>query len=102
MAGNLVLHERSWTGAHRQTVIHSNEGPIWSVRWAGNLIAWANDKGVKIYDTISQRRITFIERPISTPKHKKPRPRAVSKSSSKLAPGNGHHPDIDNDTSSPT
>lgn len=42
MAGKLVLHEKGWLG-HKETVLHSGEGPIWSVRWRGNLIAWAND-----------------------------------------------------------
>lgn len=27
------------------------------------MIAWANDIGVKIYDTLAQRRIKYIERP---------------------------------------
>ncbi len=32
------------------------------VKWRTSLIAWANDAGVKIYDTASYQRITFIER----------------------------------------
>ena len=47
MDGRLVLYEKGWLGmptAHRETVLHSGEGPIWSVRWRGSLIAWANDK----------------------------------------------------------
>lgn len=42
MAGNLVLHEKGWLG-HKETILHAGEGPIWSVRWRGRLIAWAND-----------------------------------------------------------
>jgi vacuolar protein sorting-associated protein 41 len=42
MAGNLVLHEKGWLG-HKETVLHSGEGPIWQVRWRERLIAWAND-----------------------------------------------------------
>ena len=42
MAGELVMHEKGWLG-HKQTLLHSNEGPIWQVRWKGRLIAWAND-----------------------------------------------------------
>lgn len=68
-------------------IVHEGEGAIWGVRWnvgasadtnkgtstsggigiGGRLIAWANEKGVKIYDCESRARITFIERP--------PRPR---------------------------
>ncbi|KAI0685116.1 vacuolar assembling protein VPS41 [Cerioporus squamosus] len=67
MAGNLVLHEKGWLG-YKETVLHSGEGPIWQVRWRDNLVAWANDLGVKIYDTHSQSRITFIDRPADSPR----------------------------------
>ncbi|KAI0807975.1 vacuolar assembling protein VPS41 [Fomes fomentarius] len=67
MAGNLVLHEKGWLG-YKETTLHSGEGPIWQVRWHDNLIAWANDLGVKIYDTNSQTRITFIDRPADSPR----------------------------------
>jgi vacuolar protein sorting-associated protein 41 len=42
LGGILVLRERGWLG-HKETVLHSGEGPIWQVRWKGRLIAWAND-----------------------------------------------------------
>lgn len=42
LAGNLTLYEKGWLG-HKETVLHSSEGPIWQVRWRGRLIAWAND-----------------------------------------------------------
>ncbi len=42
MAGTLVMHEKGWLG-HKETVLHRGEGPIWHIRWRGNLIAWAND-----------------------------------------------------------
>ncbi|RDX46971.1 vacuolar assembling protein VPS41 [Lentinus brumalis] len=67
MAGNLVLHEKGWLG-YKETILHSGEGPIWQVRWRENLVAWANDLGVKIYDTHSQSRITFIDRPKDSPR----------------------------------
>ncbi|KAI5121199.1 hypothetical protein M0805_006000 [Coniferiporia weirii] len=67
MNGDLVLHEKGWLG-HKETVLHTGEGPIWTARWRGNLIAWANDLGVKIYDTASQTRITFIDRPADSPR----------------------------------
>ncbi|KAE8225005.1 hypothetical protein CF319_g2185 [Tilletia indica] len=62
MAGALVLREKSWFG-HRETVLHAGEGPIWTTRWRANLIAWANDRGVRIYNTTTQSRITFIPAP---------------------------------------
>ncbi|KAG6917674.1 hypothetical protein DXG01_001649 [Tephrocybe rancida] len=67
LAGNLILYEKGWLG-HKETVLHSSEGPIWQVRWRGRLIAWANDLGVKIYDYVSQTRITFIDRPADSPR----------------------------------
>ncbi|KAJ7638224.1 vacuolar assembling protein VPS41 [Roridomyces roridus] len=67
LAGNLLLYEKGWLG-HKETVLHLGEGPIWQVRWRGRLIAWANDLGVKIYDTVSQARITFIDRPADSPR----------------------------------
>jgi vacuolar protein sorting-associated protein 41 len=42
MAGNLIMHEKGWLG-HKETLLHSGEGPIWQARWRGHLIAWAND-----------------------------------------------------------
>ncbi|KAF5387652.1 hypothetical protein D9615_000773 [Tricholomella constricta] len=67
LAGNLILGEKGWLG-HKETVLHTGEGPIWQVRWRGRLIAWANDLGVKIYDYVSQTRITFIDRPADSPR----------------------------------
>ncbi|KAH9947191.1 vacuolar protein sorting-associated protein 41 [Amylocystis lapponica] len=67
MAGTLVLYEKGWLG-YKDSILHSGEGPIWQVRWRDRLIAWANDLGVKIYDTVSQTRITFIDRPADSPR----------------------------------
>ncbi|KAG0246211.1 hypothetical protein B0O80DRAFT_409983 [Mortierella sp. GBAus27b] len=70
MAGQLVLNEKglfgNWLG-NGDVVLHSGEGPIYAIKWRGNLIAWSNDKGIKIYDTETEQRITFIERPGSSP-----------------------------------
>lgn len=43
MAGMLIMYEKGWLG-HKETVLHSGEGPIWAIEWQGNYIAWANDK----------------------------------------------------------
>ena len=48
-------------------ILHSAEGPIHAVKWRTNLIAWANDTGVKVYDSANNQRITFIERPRGSP-----------------------------------
>ncbi|KAI0089341.1 vacuolar assembling protein VPS41 [Irpex rosettiformis] len=67
LSGNLTMHEKGWLG-HKETLLDSGEGPIWQVRWKGRLVAWANDMGVKIYDTTSQMRIIFIDRPADSPR----------------------------------
>ncbi|KAI8987337.1 hypothetical protein BDF20DRAFT_814816 [Mycotypha africana] len=53
---------------HKDVVLHANEGPIYAIRWAKNFIAWANDTGVKIYDTDTNLRITYIDRPENSPR----------------------------------
>ncbi|KAM0792872.1 hypothetical protein ACM66B_002635 [Microbotryomycetes sp. NB124-2] len=67
MAGKLVMHEKGWLG-HKETTLHSGEGPIWATAWSGTLIAWANDAGVRIYDTTSAQRITYISRAEDSPR----------------------------------
>ncbi|ORY90935.1 hypothetical protein BCR35DRAFT_275010 [Leucosporidium creatinivorum] len=67
MAGNLILHEKGWLG-HKEVTLHSGEGPIWATEWRGTLIAWANDAGVRIYDTSSSQRITYISRAEDSPR----------------------------------
>ncbi|ORY33376.1 hypothetical protein BCR39DRAFT_563909 [Naematelia encephala] len=67
MAGNLILQEKGWLG-YKEQILHSGEGPIWAIEWRGTLIAWANDLGVKIYDTISGQRIGYIDRGAHSPR----------------------------------
>lgn len=66
-AGDLVLHEKGWLG-HKETLLHTGEGPIYAIQWCTSLIAWANDAGVKIHDTQSGARITYIDRPADSPR----------------------------------
>ncbi|KIR53471.1 vacuolar protein sorting 41 [Cryptococcus gattii Ru294] len=67
MAGNLILQEKGWMG-YKEQILHSGEGPIWAIEWRRNLIAWANDLGVKIYDTNTGQRIGYIDRGASAPR----------------------------------
>ncbi|RXW18809.1 hypothetical protein EST38_g7044 [Candolleomyces aberdarensis] len=74
LAGNLILYDKGWLG-HRETVISSNEGPIWQVRWvdgtttgSGGFIAWANDLGVKVYHPTSKTVLSYIDRPPNSPR----------------------------------
>ncbi|KAK8853266.1 hypothetical protein IAR55_003968 [Kwoniella newhampshirensis] len=67
MAGNLIMQEKGWLG-YKEQILHSGEGPIWAIEWRGNLIAWANDLGVKIYDTSTGQRIGYIDRGANAPR----------------------------------
>jgi hypothetical protein len=45
----LVLNTRGWF-THKEAVLHEGEGGIAAVALRGALVAWANGRGVKIYD----------------------------------------------------
>eukprot|EP01018_Ginkgo_biloba_P020522 Gb_33564 [translate_table: standard] len=76
LAGQLLFNTKGWLG-HRDQVLHSGEGPIHAVKWRTSLIAWANDAGVKVYDTSNDQRITYIERPRGSPRAELLRPHLV-------------------------
>ena len=63
-AGQLVLNKKNWFG-QKDEVLHESEGAITAIAWLNSLVAWSNDRGVKIMDTETQERITFVERPAS-------------------------------------
>uniref|UniRef100_A0A8C1XJS9 Vacuolar protein sorting-associated protein 41 homolog n=1 Tax=Cyprinus carpio TaxID=7962 RepID=A0A8C1XJS9_CYPCA len=58
----LLLYERNWLNRWKTSVLHEGEGNITNVKWRANLIAWANNVGVKIYDISSKQRITNVLR----------------------------------------
>jgi hypothetical protein len=39
-----------------------------TIKWRGIFIAWANDLGVKLFDTSTQQRISYIDRPKGSPR----------------------------------
>lgn len=47
-------------GRRKMNIIHEGEGVIRNIKWCGDLIAWSNEKGVKIYSLSEKRLITFI------------------------------------------
>ena len=53
------------------------EGPVRAVAWAGPCVAWASDRGVKIYDIAAQTPVAFIERPRGSPPSERYPPRLV-------------------------
>ncbi|XP_048451776.1 vacuolar protein sorting-associated protein 41 homolog isoform X3 [Rhincodon typus] len=61
-ANKLLLYERNWLNRWKTTTLHEGEGTITNIKWRGNLVAWSNSVGVKIYDASSKQRITNISR----------------------------------------
>ncbi|KAI2649119.1 hypothetical protein H4Q32_020331 [Labeo rohita] len=58
----LFLYEKNWLNRWKTSILHEGEGNITNVKWRANLIAWANNLGVKIYDISSKQRITNVLR----------------------------------------
>uniref|UniRef100_A0AAY4C2X2 Vacuolar protein sorting-associated protein 41 homolog n=1 Tax=Denticeps clupeoides TaxID=299321 RepID=A0AAY4C2X2_9TELE len=58
----LLLYERNWLNRWKTSILHEGEGTITNIKWRANLIAWANNVGVKIYDISTKQRITNVLR----------------------------------------
>jgi len=61
-AGKLMMKKKGWF-SNADTEIHKGEGTISDISWQGDLIAWSNESGVKIYDYTLEQRIAYVERP---------------------------------------
>uniref|UniRef100_A0A8C8G388 Vps41 beta-propeller domain-containing protein n=1 Tax=Oncorhynchus tshawytscha TaxID=74940 RepID=A0A8C8G388_ONCTS len=59
---HLLLYEKNWLNRWKTSTLHEGEGTITNVQWRANLIAWANNMGVKIYDISTKQRITNVLR----------------------------------------
>lgn len=68
LAGELILNKRGFLGTNSKSVLHSGEGPIFTIKWRTIFIAWANDHGVKVFDTSTNQRISYIDRPADSPR----------------------------------
>lgn len=60
--GRLVLHRRTRFGGF--SVVHEGEGPITCIRWRGDLVAWANERGVKVFNVRTGEKVTYVARPL--------------------------------------
>ncbi len=47
-------------GRRKTQIIHEDEGLIRNIKWSNDLIAWCNEKGVKVYSLTEKRMIAFI------------------------------------------
>lgn len=61
-----IINTKGWF-SNKDNVIHAGEGPIHAIAWRGDLIAWANNLGVKVYDCATSERITYISRSQGAP-----------------------------------
>ncbi|GJQ08777.1 hypothetical protein GpartN1_g568.t1 [Galdieria partita] len=61
--GELLLHTKSWLGGGSDAILHHGEGPIYCVRWQGDLIAWANNRGIRIFDVRFERGVCIVDPP---------------------------------------
>ncbi|KAK7109649.1 hypothetical protein V1264_013653 [Littorina saxatilis] len=59
----LVLNEKSGLfRSNKTTTIHQGEGPVRNINWRGEFLAWANNMGVRVWDTSSRCLITRIDK----------------------------------------
>ena len=56
------VNRRGWFTSN-ETILDRGEGPVSVVRWHGHLVAWANNRGVKIYDLERGKPVTRVDRP---------------------------------------
>uniref|UniRef100_T1L260 Vacuolar protein sorting-associated protein 41 homolog n=1 Tax=Tetranychus urticae TaxID=32264 RepID=T1L260_TETUR len=58
----VVLHEKTFLSRYKSTLLYEGYGQIRSVKWRCNLIAFASDNGIRIYDMDERVVICFIAR----------------------------------------
>jgi len=62
--GRLLYTKRGGIFARRNdSVLYQGSGPIEAITWRGNLVAWADNSGIKLLDIESLTRIAHIDRP---------------------------------------
>jgi len=61
--GHLYLTKKTWFNSKDAAIHEGGEGPVTAIVWLNSLIAWSNDRGVKVIDIETEEKITFIERP---------------------------------------
>lgn len=83
----LILSTKSWFGSMSNTTIHSGEGTIFTIKWRGTLVAWANEQGVQLYDMASSKRIGHVKRRKGSPRPDLFRPNLFWKSDTELLIG---------------
>ncbi|CCG84360.1 protein of unknown function [Taphrina deformans PYCC 5710] len=67
LAGQIILSEKGWMG-NRESILSAKEGPIMQTAWFGDLLAWSNDQGVRVYDTTNMRMVGMVDRRPESPR----------------------------------
>nr|XP_033335981.1 vacuolar protein sorting-associated protein 41 homolog [Megalopta genalis] len=57
----LLLYEKTFLSRIKLTVLCEAEGAVRSIAWIGQFVAWASDKGVRIYDLNARCSLGFIK-----------------------------------------
>ncbi len=66
MAGTLILNRKGWF-TQTERVLHEGEGPVLSVEWRDDLLAWASEYGgIKVMDMVKGVRLAYVSRPQGT------------------------------------
>jgi WD40 repeat protein len=86
LACQLTINSKGWFGA-KDAVVHSGEGPIVAIACAGQMLAWANDLGVKVYDAQHGKRVSYVERAAGSPPAQAFKPHLRWESGSELVIG---------------
>eukprot|EP00400_MALV-I_sp_L67-5_P001334 gene1334-379_t len=60
---NKLYLMRKRTFDDKSQVLHSGEGVVSSIKWRKSLVAWANAKGVKVFDLNTLQRLAFVPKP---------------------------------------
>ena len=58
----IQIYEKQFLLGYRSTPLQSGDGQVRNIQWKGNLIAWASDLSVRIYDAEERAIITVIRR----------------------------------------
>jgi hypothetical protein len=85
-SGRLHLLRKGWLfgSGMAERVVHEGEGPIAAIAWAGSLVAWANEAGVKVLDVTTEEPVSFVATPAGSPPPDVCTPRLLWESDSSL------------------
>jgi len=62
--GRVLLTKQGFFGRLANTPLYNGSDPIENIVWRGNLIVWADQSGIKLYDIQQSSRLARIDRPI--------------------------------------